>query len=128
MEEAQMGKRYQPIEIMQAFLILRQQNNVIGEALFVILAGQISFHAVDHFDVELFVNDGIHRFGKSLYDAMIGNSDSRPSPASRCLYQGLGRHDRVHHAHLRVGMKLHPLFRRVVHACGDGFFLYAVGE
>ena len=123
-----MGKRYQPIEIMQAFLILRQQNNVISEALFVILAGQISFHAVDHFDVELFVNDGIHRFGKSLYDAMIGNSDSWPSPAGRCLYQGLGRNDRVHHAHLRVSMKLHPLFRRVVHARGDGFFLYAVGE
>ena len=76
-------------------------------ALTDIFIKKISFHTINHFDFA-FVRQFLRR-RKRLHNSVIRNCDRRMSVLFRCANQRFDGYHRVHTAHLRMCMQLHPL-------------------
>ena len=81
---------------------------------------EIAFHTEDQFksrDIALFPAflPGRIRIVKALYDTVIGNGTGRMPHAVGCFDQHARVDDRILLAHLRMGVKLDPLFFGKVH-------------
>ena len=123
-----MGQRHQLIKIAQSVGILGQQDDMVGTLLLEIVPHQISFHAINDFDVQLVFLDSFSSIRKGLDHTMVCYRNGGPPPAGGSLHQILHGHHCVHAAHGRMGMKLHPLHFRMVLAPHLILFGQAVHE
>ena len=85
MQIFQVRKRNHLIEVSQAVRVLRKKNDMVCVLLLKVFFDEISFHAVNNLDVKF--GCSLRRIRKCLHNTVVGDSDGRPTPRSRCLDQ-----------------------------------------
>jgi len=121
------GIRDHFIQIPKSRQILGQQNDMVCPVFFdidgsirkhgILIGIQISFHAVNDFDILSFAPKfcrSISRIREGLHHAVIRNRHRLLTPGRRLIHQFRDFVEAVVVAHLRVHVKLHPLFPRVL--------------
>ena len=82
---------------------------------FHLVVHQIGLAAVDDLEIRI-RRHGVPCVRKRLNHAVVRDGDRFMPPGSGRFYDGLHIADRVHRAHLRMAVQLHPLLRPGVHA------------
>ncbi len=108
----QMGNADQLVQVADADLILRQDDDVVGLVDFFV--EQVSFHAVDDLDVVRLVRRQLLQEREGLDDAVVCDGDGRMAPFFDGLNELLDRNQGIHVAHDRMEVELDARRRVVV--------------
>ena len=99
------------VEVIQARLVLREEDNVVGTPILWFVE-EVALHPVDDLDVRAFFlqsTRGVHCLGKRLHHAVIGDSDGGPAPARSGLDEYLRRNNGIERTHLCMCVQLDTL-------------------
>ena len=108
----QMGNADQLVQVADADLILRQDDDVVGLVDFFV--EQVSFHTVNDLDIVRLIRRQLLQEREGLDDAVVCDGDGRMAPFFDGLNELLDRNQGVHVAHDRMEVELDARRRVVV--------------